>query len=518
MSHITLPIIYQDHMMLQREKDIHIQGTCSHGKTITVAFNATRTTVPVHCKKFQCTLPPQDVSCHGTLSFFIDDNKSADLIIQDICVGDIWLAAGQSNMEYFLRYDAHWNETKRLPKNKNIYMFNMPQIAFEGQQRNLPDSGYWFQEGDQAWATFSAPGYSFARNIQPHLNIPIGIIGCNWGGTPACAWMREDYLTQEPLTIFQQEYQSQIHGISPEDLKKESMDSWAFEDSYRHQLEWRTMMYGLTHEEQQCWMKEHESDPVLPMGPYHHYRPSGLYHTMVEKLAPFPIKGILWYQGESDSNHASIYDQTMTALIQCYRDTFHDSSLPFLFAQLAPFGVWLDCTGDHYEVIREKQDSISKYVKNTAMISLMDLGMYEDIHPKFKMEVGERFALLARGKVYGEEVLCESPEMQAVTLQENTLIIHCSHSGTGLYTDDTPEREFRILCNEKKCDITQCDIKGDEIFLTFLSPDSSTNTSSLCVLSPMRLEVSYAYQPYCNGNIWNSAKLPLKPFHQIITI
>lgn len=523
MSRITLPIIYQDHMMLQREKDILVQGTCASGSSVTLLLDTVKRTTAVADGKFQCILPPQTAGRHKALLFFVDREDIPDLIIEDISIGDIWLAAGQSNMEFFLRYDAHWNTTKGIPRNEDIHMFQMPRIAFEGQKRCLPDSGYWFQEGDKAWASFSAPGYSFSRNLQPHLGVPVGIIGCNWGGTPACAWIKEDYLSQEPLTLFQKEYQAEVTHMSPKELEIESMRCWAFEDSYRHQLEWRSMMYGLTLEEQQFWMKEHKKDPVLPMGPYHHYRPSGLYHTMVEKLAPFSLKGILWYQGESDSGHAAIYDSTMEALIQCFRDTFQDSSLPFLFAQLAPFGVWLDCTGEHYEIIREKQDYVSRHVRNTAMISLMDLGMYEDIHPKFKMEVGHRFALLARGNVYGEQLLCESPEIASITLKSHTLILKCSHSGDGLYTVGAPEKEFRLLCDDEACQITQCDVMSNQIILTFRYPESARTGSgddsieSSCPTGKT-LILSYAYQPYCNGNIWNSIGLPLKPYRQLVAL
>ena len=510
MSCITLPIIFQDHMVLQQQKDIFIQGTCSSAGQLTIQFDAIQIAVPVIQNKFQCTFPAQEAGYHHTISFYLENNTEPEVVLKDISIGDVWLAAGQSNMEYFLRYDAHWNDTKRLPKNNHIHMFNMPQIAFEGQQRDLPDSGYWFQEGDSAWGTFSAPGYYFVRNLQPHLDIPVAVIGCNWGGTPACAWMEEHYLSKEPLTIFQKEYLEAISNVSSEKLKEESLRSWAFEDNYHHQIEWRAMMYGLTYEEQQVWMKEHASDPVLPMGPYHHYRPSGLYHTMIEKLAPFSLKGILWYQGESDSGHADIYDQTMTALIQCYRDTFQDADLPFLFAQLAPFRVWLDCIGDHYEIVRQMQDNVSKAIPHTGMISLMDLGMYEDIHPKFKREVGERFALLARGTVYGENILCESPEVISTSLNHNSITLTCTNFGKGLTSDAEPAREFSLSVNGKNIEILQCDVKESEINLSFdYSVDKTLSAS---------FTLSYCYQPYCNGNIWNSAGLPLKPFHQIISL
>ena len=134
------------------------------------------------------------------------------------------------------------------------------------------------------------------------------------------------------------------------------------------------MMYGQTWEEQQTWMKMHQGDPVLPIGPYHHYRPCGLYDRMLKKVAPFPVKGILWYQGESDEVHADLYALLMEKLIQCFRDAWMDEQLPFLYVQLAPFERWLECRGDRYPQVRACQELVSKKVATSlAAFSLVML-------------------------------------------------------------------------------------------------------------------------------------------------
>ena len=158
--------------------------------------------------------------------------------------------------------------------------------------------------------------------------------------------MDEETLNHPPLNIFLKEYQQACAAVSPDFLYDYSMECWKYENSYRHQLEWRAVMYGLTSAEQELWLQEHKNDPVLPMGHYHHYRPAGLYHTMIQKIAPIAVKGFLWYQGESDAGHAEIYDQTLSALISCFRRIWKDEELPFLFVQLAPFRKWLDCSDD----------------------------------------------------------------------------------------------------------------------------------------------------------------------------
>ena len=197
---------------------------------------------------------------------------------------------------------------------------------------------------------------------------------------------------------------------STEEMDQLSLDGWKFEDSPAHDLEFRPLLYGRDYTWQEDYMKQHTKDPLIPLGPYHINRPGGLYHMMLEPLHSFPIKGVIWYQGESDAGHADIYDTLLETLITDWRQKWNDD-FPFLFVQLAPFGIWLECTSENYSVVREKQQLVSDTVPNTGMVSIMDIGSYYDIHPKEKMEVGRRLALLARGKVYGEDILCESPRL-----------------------------------------------------------------------------------------------------------
>ena len=253
MSKITLPAIFQNHMMLQREKPIYIWGECSVSAKIRIAFAGAETVTESKDGTFGVYLPAACAGENLTLSLYLDEEQTPEITLTDITLGDIWIAAGQSNMEYFLRYDAHWNETRQQSFRRDIRMFNVPRIAFAGQERTLSDSGYWFFEQDEAWASFSAPGYYFARSLEEDLHIPVGIIGCNWGGTPACAWMDESYLSEEPLRIWLDEYKEALASCPAEQLKAESLLSWEYEDDYHHQLEWRSVMYGLSESEQNVW-------------------------------------------------------------------------------------------------------------------------------------------------------------------------------------------------------------------------------------------------------------------------
>ena len=519
---LFLPQLFQDHMMLQREKPLRFYGEADE-MVWKVSVEYTSKTGEISERngaeilpdgQFLCSFPSLPADVGGTLRFYINDESEPEIILTDVCVGDIWVAAGQSNMEYFLRYDAHWNDIKKESIREEIRMYNVPRIAYEGQERNLPGDGYWFLQGDPAWAVFSAPGYCFARSLQEKLKVPVGVIGCNWGGTSASAWMEKSYLEQPPLSVYLSEYEEELRGVDPEELYQESRRCWEFEDSYAHELEWRTMMYGQTWEEQQTWMKMHQGDPVLPIGPYHHYRPCGLYDRMLKKVAPFPVKGILWYQGESDEVHADLYALLMEKLIQCFRDAWMDEQLPFLYVQLAPFERWLECRGDRYPQVRACQELVSKKVANVWMTSISDLGDRDDIHPKFKREVGERLALLARGKIYGEELLCEPPECTGAEAAEEGILLSFAHTEGGIVCGPLAEQPFVVTKDGEKADVSKVEVKGEQLLIKLKSAQTSSAVSEKTKI----WSISFAETPYYEVQIWNQAGLPLKPFHKEVNL
>lgn len=521
---IKLPEVYASHMTLQRDRVLTISGDAKGCAVVRVLLDGKSARSPVKDGRFSCAVGPFNAGTGKTLQLFADEETVPVLTLEDIQIGDIWLACGQSNMEYFLRYDADWNYTKEAAHNPYIRMYNVPQIAFEGQDKYTFGAGYWFEEGDPGWAVFSAPGYHFARFIQPDLDVPVAIVGCNWGGTPACAWTDRSRFMEEPLHVYLQEYEEALALYPPEELERMSMEAIAFENSYRHELEWRAMMYGLTEEEQQLWMKEHARDPVLPMGPWHHYRPGGLYETMIRPVSTLDVKGVLWYQGESDSGHGEFYDRTMEVLVQSYRDTWKNPELPFLFVQLAPFGKWLECTNDGYAQVRASQDRAAERIPGTAMASIMDIGSYEDIHPKFKKEVGRRLALLALAHVYGREIQADAPacsEACAKRKEDGSLEItlRATDAGEGLRADDTPGEGFRLFTGPvrlvpegtvgdgEEITVFECRVGEDHVQLVL-----SEKEAEQAVLAG-ELCISYAEENYCTSHIWNSAGLSMKPFH-----
>lgn len=502
MKRVQLADIFQSSMVLQREKPIHIWGTAKPGIQLLIQLGDTAVTCDVTEESFHLELPPMAAGRDKTLSVTVNQEPTPEILLHDISIGDVYLAGGQSNMEYFLRYEAHFEELRLESENPDIHMYNVPQIAFEGQQRSLPEYGYWFTKNDPAWRVFSAIGYLFAREIQPEIGIPIGIIGCNWGGSSVACWIEESYLTSDPLTCFQKEYEAATAGKSAEELEEESRKGWEYETSYQHQLEWRTMMYGLTLEEQDEWTKMHQNEPAIPMGPYHAWRPHGLFHTMIEKVAPLQLKGVLWYQGESESDEVKspIYDQAFRALTDCWRDTWNDPELPFFTVQLAPFKTWLGCFGDLYPSVRESQERAAKTIPGVYMTSIMDLGMYEDIHPKEKKEIARRLALLALQHLYHVPIDGENPGLLQAIRRSNQLIFWFDHTADGLWIDGDMLHALTLTQNGQPLTPANVETQDDKLILTFDALSSET------------IEAAFAWSAYCKVNLYNSENLPVKPF------
>ena len=575
---LQLADIFQPHMTLQRDKTIYVFGTSDPDSSVQAELKQALSvsmetekdpeqavsgpvTVCSACTKtqddgsFLLELPPAGAGYGYSLSVTSGDDS---ITVEDIQIGDIWMAMGQSNMEYFLRYDADWDYTRlavhRNGSDRSIRMYNVPQVAYEGQGDPSPANGVWFSEGDEPWRSFSAPGYYFAKYLRENgIDIPLAVVGCNWGGTPAQAWMSRDYLEKEPLSSLLRNYEDAFASVPLDELKETSMKVWKAERSYLHEMLFRPVLEGLTWTEQLRLMEQPAEVPELPMGPWHHYRPCGVYRHMVRKIAPFSVKGILWYQGESNcGEEALIYQATMEALVSCLRNTWMDSTLPFCFVQLAPFTRWLGCTGVGYAIVRQQQDLASASIPDSYVTNVMDLGERDDIHPKYKKEVGRRLAYLALQHTYGQtDKTGEAPVfLKAEECTASDADRDCSQKGgpfsrrfrldfgncgTGLaaeypfgsairvYTEDFdshsgewPEGDCFDLTQEyftgltgfdysRPIPVRNAEISGSSILFTV---DLDRADIPLCI--------SFAESDWCEVLVHSSDGIPVKPFHAIL--
>lgn len=408
MAEFKVAAVFSDHMVLQREKSIAVFGEGEDGERVTVTLRGGAQDVTgsdvVESGRFKVMLPPQKagdgysmtVRCGSYIREF-----------SDIAIGEVWLAGGQSNMEMELQ--NAYEGAQALAEDGALNSDEGPNVRFYYTQKiGYMDANFFEQEKKTCWGCFgdgsekywSAVGYFFARKLAKDLRVTVGVIGCNWGGTSASAWMdRESLLEDQDLRSYVDEYEAAVAGKSVEEQIREYDE------------------YEAYHE---VWSKKAEelakTDPMLPWedvlarcgeckwpGPMNcknPFRPAGLYECMLKRVAPYTIRGVIWYQGESDEQKPYLYEKLFTKMIGVWRREWQDCSLPFVFAQLPMHRYEQDADFKNWPVIREAQERVYRTVKNTGMAVITEFSEWSEIHPRRKREVGERLAKQAKFHVY----------------------------------------------------------------------------------------------------------------------
>jgi sialate O-acetylesterase len=429
--------------------------------------------------------------------------KEETIRLTDIAVGEVWLAGGQSNMEFHMRYEKHVTEVKKKCTNPRIRFYDVPEIAFDEQEQAFDYSrmGIWRKATQEDLDYFSAVGYYFQQSLEADLNVPVGIIGCNWGGTVSVSWMNPETV-KKVGTAWQDEYEAFAAQVNwKEYWNKQQSDNAndrgnPFADPFGEFLmpktptkkELRDFFASITD-------MEYSND----FKPQHF--PGSLYEHMLKKIAPYGIRGVLWYQGESEDEkyHAELYQQMLMALIGDWRDLWEDQTLPFLIVQLPGYESWLDNQNMHYDQIRRAQELVTKIVPNTWLCSISDIGEQYDIHPKNKQPAGERLALLARGHVYGEEIFCDAPEALRMQKSGNQITILFRNAEGGLELRGDKVNALKVYSGSNEIS-WQAKIKGNKLILTLQQEVTGM------------LQIEFAQEKFYQVNIYNKAGIPAIPF------
>lgn len=498
-------MIFNNKMVLQREKEIPVWGQAEPGRKVSVSFDGQTVTGKADEEgNWSVRLSAHEAGTGYELT--ITDGAET-VRLQDVCVGEVWLAGGQSNMEYLLGFEKHIDEVLETEKNPLIRFFDYPEVSYEGQLQDFEykHEGFWRGCTREDLPYFSAVGYYFAKNLQEKLQVPVGIVGCNWGGTPACAWLDPKRLAGTEGEIWIRDYEEAVKGLDVEAYKAAFRNNPMNDrtNQLHDPFGIKVMKIGLTREEQLAMAGMSGDEPAyMPViGPYYERRPGGLYETMLKKLVPFALRGVIWYQGESDGDvHAEAYECVFEQLICNWRELWKEE-LPFLFVQLAPFREWLACTGKDYSIVRACQERVSKKVPQTWMASASDAGMEWDIHPKDKKLVGERLALLARGHVYGEKLLCDAPEAVKAARDGDAVIVSFA-CGKGLRIEGEQLQAMLVKTADGKLqEAVRAEVKEDQLILYGCGAAA---------------ELLFAAGDYYEVNLYNEQHIPAKPF--ILTV
>ncbi len=431
-----------------------------------------------------------DLRAGGPYQLLVTSDKDKKgITIKNVFVGEVWVASGQSNMGMTVNSSAGADEAKKTSTNPKLRLFSVKHTIAATPQTTVPIdkvNGVWQEAGPDTIGNFSAVAYYFGRDLQKALDVPVGIIHTSWGGTRAEAWTSRPVLEADPL------------------YKGEFLDPATLTANYERALE-RYKVAVETHkkavEKAKADGKDPPPAPRAPVKPGEDPNaPSVLYNGMIAPLLPFAIKGVIWYQGESNAGKAEQYRSLFPKMIKNWRDDWKQGDFPFLFVQLAPYQAKsTEPTDTDWARLRDAQLFTSRKIKNTAMAVITDVGNEKDIHPKRKAEVGHRLALAAQALEYDKTIEGSGPLFDKMTIEGNKAILTFKHATAGLVAKDGPLTGFTVAGADKYFHNADAEIKGDTVVVT-----------SKEVEKPEAVRFGWANYPVVN--LWNKVGLPASPF------
>ena len=491
--------IFSDNMVLQREKPIAVWGDGRDGVRVTVTLAGHRASSVIRNGKWRVTLPPMPAADHLTMTV---RSGAVCIRFREVAVGEVWLCGGQSNMEFEIRNALHGKEllSALTPDCGVRYYYTPTQRMFDGEFDRTERRSGWCKASPETAGAWSAVGLYFARRLQKALGVTVGLIGCNWGGTSAAAWIPRETLEAHPaLRPYTDDYDAAMCGKTPEQHIREYDRYAAF------QADWQNRYEQLMRERPETsWEQAQEilgaSQYPGPMGPKNELRPGGLYETMLRRVCPYTLRGFLYYQGESDDHRPETYAELLEALICRWRADWGEDTLPFLNVQLPMFRYRHEPDRMNWCLIREAQAAVCRKLRHTALAVLTDCGELDNIHPTDKEPVGNRLALLALCRVYGllPPAQAESPAYLRSYVSGGTLTVQTVHAEDGFVL--TGEPAGFELCG------------ADGIWYpaeAVLMPDCITLTAAAV---PAPAAARYAWRNYTEVTVFGRNGLPLAPF------
>ncbi len=492
--------LFQDHMVIQRNKPFFIWGTGENGEHVRAEFGPEIRETIVKDGKWKLEFSPVDTAEERII--LVESEKNRE-VIRDVAAGEVWLAGGQSNMEFYMLFDADYKEEIKICKDPDLRFFDYPEVSYPEQESDFDYSqmGYWRKCTPDDLKYYSAAAYYFAKKLRGDLKVPVGIIGCNWGGTTASCWMSEKYVRQHGQVWFD-DYEKQVSQIKDIEAYRTMYRKHPVNDKGRpFDDPFILKMMGVTTRSEQLEMMQNTSPEFQQLfnSPFDPNRPCGLYHTMLEHVGGYGIRGVIWYQGESDEAHADIYKDVFLDMVQCWRDLWNEC-LPFITVQLAPFEVWLGSDGKNFPEVRRQQRCAANE-QGIYMVSTSDVGMRYDIHPKKKKTVGFRLAMAAEESLYGLHVCGQAPEGVSARVFEDEIEIRFIHAGDGLRISGEQLQAMEI----KKSDGSAVEIISGRAEREFLH---------IKLKEPVEEEyrILFAQTPYYEVNLYNSWGIPAIPF------
>jgi sialate O-acetylesterase len=464
--------------VVQRNAAVHVWGKAVPGESVSVTFRGeTKTTLTGPLGEFEVYLSPGGAG--GPFQLLVKGEN--EIVLNDVLVGDVWLAAGQSNMEWPIRWAGDAEKEVAAARHPRIRMFRAMHRVSEFAYDDLWGKP-WAECTPETAADFSAVAIHFGRNLQEKLDVPIGLMQIAWGGTPIDSWTSYSAITADAALMPALAEWARMMRDHPTALLRYHLDAKQWEAA-RAQAKAVQAAFS-------------EPPPQKPVGPEGPWKPGVIYNAMVTPATRYPIRGVIWYQGESNTAlaRAPYYGRLLRTMIQDWRRAWGHGDFPFLFVQLAGFGA--NSESDWPELREAQRQTLP--VANTAMTVAIDLGEQDNIHPKNKREVGRRLSLAARALVYGEAIEWSGPLFRRVTQEHSSLRVSFDHAA-GLASRGGEPKGFEVAGGDKKWTPASARIEGETVVV-----------SSSLVTSPRH--VRYGWANFPDINLYNAAGLPAAPF------
>ncbi len=473
---VTLPRLIADHMVIQRDRPVHLWGRAAEGEQVSATLAGdTQSTTADDLGRWSLYLKSRTAG--GPYDLSIKAHNSIN--VHDVLIGDVWFASGQSNMELHLRDADDAQREIAAASYPNMRFLHVDRKASAYPLDDVITSG-WIPSSPEAAPNFTAVGYFFARDLHKHLNIPIGVIDTSWGGTPVAAFTPMSAIGKDPalMPVF-----SQWAHMTDQD------------STTRLRIEKESRAYELAAAQAKAAGK-----PV-PDRRWHadpdSWAPAAIYNGMIAPVTPYAIRGAIWYQGESDAGaeRAPLYARVFQTMISSWRQAWGAGDFPFLFVQLPNF-----IAGPHnaWPELREAQLQ-TLALKNTGMAITLDRGMADNIHPTHKLEVGVRLAAAARTLAYGESGEYSGPLFRQAVPDNHQIRVWFDHTGGALKAKNGDLKNFEVAGADRKFATASARIEGETLVV-----------SSREVPAPRY--VRYAWSDNPEATLFNAVDLPASPF------
>ncbi|MCA9241183.1 MAG: hypothetical protein KDA37_13325 [Planctomycetales bacterium] len=487
-SRIELARVFDDNMVLQAEMPVRVWGAASPNSSISVTLgDKTLHTSADREGAWSVGFPPLAASKAAT-TFRVEGDNGAAVQLGNVLVGEVWLAAGQSNMAWPLSQVLNAQHELRQAALPALRFYQLTGATHTGrgvytqeQLAHLDPPNYmrgnWNSCSPESAGPLSAVAFFFGKQLHRRLDAPVGIVCAAVGGTPTESWIRRSTLRQSP------------------ELSALTAGNWLENDLL---CEWCRQRA----KENLNWGESRRRDlPSDDLGPYHPFRPGYMWEAGIAQLCGLQFRGVLWYQGESNAESAGLVEQhrrLFETLVTDWRSQLQREDLPFLFVQLPALG------RPHWPAFRQSQWECSREIEHTGMVVTIDRGHPTNVHPTDKKPVGVRLANLALARVYRKEdaqrYLCPTP--RAARTEGQKAWVSFDGVGGGLVSSDgAPLRHFEIAGNDREYLAASASIVGAGVAVW----NDAVSSPSF---------VRYAWAPYPTPplNLYNEAGLPASPF------